>query len=72
MLNSAFVPTPLFSAEPVLNQLSFFLVVAVLLDTLLVRSILVPAYMALLGAANWWPSRAMPAPTRHIPDLDAY
>jgi uncharacterized membrane protein YdfJ with MMPL/SSD domain len=27
----------LFSAEPVLNQLSFFLVLAVLLDTFLVR-----------------------------------
>ncbi len=50
----------LFSDEPILNQLSFFLVFAVLFDTLVVRSILVPALMALLGKWNWWPGSQSP------------
>lgn len=45
----------LFSGEPVLNQLSFLLVFSVLFDTLVVRSVLVPAMMTLLGRWNWWP-----------------
>ena len=49
----------LFSAEPVLNQISFFLVTAVLVDTFLIRALFVPAFMAGLGRANWWP-RKMP------------
>ena len=48
----------IFSPEAVLNQLSFFLVFAVLFDTLVVRMILVPSLMALLGSWNWWPSRS--------------
>jgi len=58
----------LFSQEPVLNQISFFMVMAVLLDTLIVRTILVPALMIVLGPANWWPRRV---PDAHPPmDLD--
>ncbi len=37
-----------------LQQLGFGLAVAVLLDATLIRSILVPASMALLGRANWY------------------
>ena len=48
----------LFSTETVLNELSFFLVFAVLFDTLVVRTILVPSLMTLLGRWNWWPSRS--------------
>ena len=54
----------LFSAEPVLNQISFFMVAAVLLDTLIVRTILVPALMVVLGPANWWPRKV---PDAHPP-----
>lgn len=45
----------LFSEIEGLNQLSFFLVIAVLLDTFVVRSILVPNMMLVLGKLNWWP-----------------
>ena len=47
----------LFSNISILNECSFFLVVSVLLDTFLVRSILVPALMAIFGEWNWWPMR---------------
>lgn len=50
----------LFSKVALLNQMSFFLVFAVLLDTLVVRTMLVPAIMVLLRKANWWPSRMPP------------
>jgi uncharacterized membrane protein YdfJ with MMPL/SSD domain len=53
----------LFSDIPLLNQLGFFVVFAVLVDTFVVRPLLVPALMAVLGRANYWP-RATPAPTR--------
>jgi RND superfamily putative drug exporter len=36
------------------QQMGFGLGVAVLLDATLVRSVLVPAAMALLGRWNWW------------------
>ncbi|TQF69092.1 MMPL family transporter [Rhodococcus spelaei] len=43
---------------------------AVLMDATVVRGVLVPAFMRLFGAANWWPSRATvaSAPAReHVP-----
>ena len=48
-----------FAGEPVLQQLSFFIIVAVLVDTFVVRAMLVPAMMVTLGKYNWWP-RKMP------------
>ena len=45
----------LFSSMPILQQLGFFLFVSVLFDTLVVRTLLVPALMALLGRLAWWP-----------------
>ena len=45
-----------FSASlPLLNQLSFYIVYAVLIDTFIVRSVLVPAVTGLLGKWNWFP-----------------
>jgi RND superfamily putative drug exporter len=35
---------------------SFVIVLAVLTDTFIVRIMLVPAIMALLGEWNWWPT----------------
>lgn len=43
------------AAITTLNQFGFYLVFAVLFDTFVVRSLLVPAMMGLLQDANWWP-----------------
>lgn len=48
-----------FAGEPVLQQLSFFIIIAVLVDTFVVRAMLVPSMMVTLGKYNWWP-RKMP------------
>ncbi|KAJ9463892.1 Mycolic acid-containing lipids exporter MmpL11 [Diplonema papillatum] len=45
----------LFSDEPFLHQISFYMVFAVLFDTFIVRSLLVPATMSILNDWNWWP-----------------
>eukprot|EP01065_Artemidia_motanka_P035247 TRINITY_DN43154_c0_g1_i1.p1 TRINITY_DN43154_c0_g1~~TRINITY_DN43154_c0_g1_i1.p1 ORF type:complete len:1076 (+),score=413.39 TRINITY_DN43154_c0_g1_i1:79-3228(+) len=45
-----------------LNQFGVILVVSVLLDTFVIRTMFVPAAMFLLGRWNWWP-RKMPQPT---------
>ena len=41
----------------VLAQLGLVICIGVLLDTLLVRTVLVPALATLLGERFWWPSR---------------
>ena len=54
------------AGETVVNQLvGFGLAVAVLLDATLVRSVLVPASMAVLGRGNWY----LPSWLRWLPDL---
>ena len=47
------------------QQMGFGLGVAVFLDATIVRSVLVPATMKLLGNANWW----LPGVLRWLPDL---
>jgi RND superfamily putative drug exporter len=46
-----------------LAQIAFIVAFGVLLDTLLVRSVLVPALSLDLGARIWWPSRVARRPT---------
>jgi len=46
--------TVLLGADPAVKQFGLGLAVAVLLDATLVRMVLVPALMELLGAVNWW------------------
>ncbi|ORW27429.1 transporter [Mycobacterium paraense] len=48
----------LFSSIGTVVQGGFVIGVGILLDTFLVRTITVPAVAALIGRANWWPSRA--------------
>ncbi|MFF3662644.1 MMPL family transporter [Streptomyces olivochromogenes] len=42
-----------------MKQIGFSLAVAVLLDAFVIRMLILPALMLLLGEANWWPSRAV-------------
>lgn len=54
-----------------LTQIGVIVCIGVLLDTLLVRTVLVPALVFLLGDRFWWPGRIPPAPTGDAPDADA-
>ncbi len=58
----------LFSEIPLLNQLGFFVVFSVLIDTFVIRPLLVPSVMHILGAPNYWP-RKVPVPSRGPLDL---
>ncbi|PWI13692.1 hypothetical protein DI272_05675 [Streptomyces sp. Act143] len=54
-----------------MKQIGFVLAVAVLLDAFVVRIMVLPAAMLLLGEASWWPSRAArrtPAVPARFPD----
>jgi RND superfamily putative drug exporter len=42
-----------------LKELGLGAAVAVLIDAFVIRSLLVPALMRLLGAANWWSPRPL-------------
>lgn len=53
----------LFSSIGLVVQGGFIIGVGILLDTFVVRTITVPAIAALVGEANWWPSRRGPRPS---------
>ncbi|WP_406059555.1 MMPL family transporter [Streptomyces sp. NBC_01077] len=42
-----------------MKQIGFSLAVAVLLDAFVIRILILPSLMLLLGEANWWPSRGV-------------
>jgi uncharacterized membrane protein YdfJ with MMPL/SSD domain len=44
-----------------LYQLGVAVAIGILLDTFVVRSVVVPAMVVLLKGANWWPTRLPPA-----------
>jgi RND superfamily putative drug exporter len=51
-----------------LTQIGVIVGLGVLLDTLLVRTVLVPALAALLGESFWWPARPARPPARALLD----
>lgn len=54
-----------FARVIVMQMLGFGLAVAVLLDATIIRMVLVPAFMHLMGRWNWWPgSRRIAPPAR--------
>ncbi|NVI88114.1 MMPL family transporter [Actinomadura sp. BRA 177] len=54
---ASFVPQP----DPTIKMMALGLAVAVAMDATIVRLVLVPALMSLLGHANWWwPGRSRP------------
>ena len=48
----------LFGSVSTMVQTGFIIGVGLLIDTFVVRTITVPAMAALVGRANWWPSKA--------------
>jgi putative drug exporter of the RND superfamily len=53
------------NGDPVVKEFGFGLAVAIAVDATIVRCVLVPAVMVLLGKANWW----MPRFLRRIPRI---
>jgi len=56
-----------FGGEPVMKMMGVGLATAVFVDATIIRMILVPASMRLMGDANWWLPRWM---DRRLPNLD--
>lgn len=59
----------LFSTTMILNEFGFILTLAVLIDTFIIRTILVPAIMSLASRWNWWP-RKLPEITKDLNDIE--
>jgi RND superfamily putative drug exporter len=57
------------SGGPTIEQVLFGIGIGVLLDTFIVRTLMVPAMVVLLSRWNWWPSRL--ARRSHRPEVDA-
>jgi len=55
-----------FGGQRVIAEFGIGLAAAVLLDAFVLRTVLVPAIMHLLGRANWWLPRAL---DRRMPHL---
>lgn len=53
-----------------MKQIGFSLAVAVLLDAFVIRVMILPAALTLLGRASWWPSRGMRRAQERVRDTD--
>ncbi|WP_431045457.1 MMPL family transporter [Streptomyces sp. P1-3] len=60
---ASFVPLHIME----MKQMGFSLAVAVLLDAVVIRIMILPALMLLLGEKCWWPSRGMRRAQAHAP-----
>ena len=49
----------LLTETPVLRQIGFTVALSILVDTFIVRPIIVPAIMTLAGKYNWWPGKGL-------------
>jgi putative drug exporter of the RND superfamily len=54
----------LFGSLSTMVQTGFIIGMGILIDTFVVRTVTVPALAAMIGQANWWPSRGEQAQTR--------
>ncbi|WP_406290107.1 MMPL family transporter [Embleya sp. NBC_00896] len=53
-----------------MKQMGFSLATAVLLDAFVIRIVILPALMLLLGVGSWWPSRTMGRAQRTVPAVE--
>ncbi|MFC4591719.1 MMPL family transporter [Sphaerisporangium corydalis] len=73
--SAAFVMVTVFTAFVFLHlaelkQIGFALATAVLLDAFVIRVLILPSAMTLLGRASWWPSREMRRAASSPPGLE--
>lgn len=59
----------MLASMPVNNQIGFVFVFSIIIDTFVVRTVLVPAMLSLNPALNYWPTK-MPKPNRKLMWLD--
>jgi len=56
VLAGTFTVFAIAGGDPQFEQIGFSIAFGILLDTFLVRTLLVPSIVVLLGKWNWWPS----------------
>jgi putative drug exporter of the RND superfamily len=62
----------MFGSVSTMLQIGFIIGAGLLIDTFVVRTITVPALAAMIGRANWWPTKSRKAaPGRKAVDADA-
>jgi RND superfamily putative drug exporter len=55
----------MFGSVSTMLQIGFIIGAGLLIDTFVVRTITVPALAALIGRANWWPSKSAARAAHH-------
>ena len=50
----------MLSSQQLLSECGFFIAFSILFDTFVVRTIIVPCVMVVLGPRNWWPRKMPP------------
>jgi RND superfamily putative drug exporter len=70
--SAAVVMVSVFSVFAILSmiemkQMGIGLATAVFLDAMIIRVLVLPSLMTLLGKANWWPSRAVLRAQEQVP-----